>query len=272
MKRKFLMGAAAIAIVAGAAVLPSASAAQTPPMGGGYTNVIPIPIDEPGTKAIAGALFKPEGAGPFPAVIYLGGCAPVGSPHDADLEKTLIDHDRAKGFATLIVDSYTARHAEHGMCDRPNDMSWYSALAQDAHAAWKALAAMPEIDARRIFVQGYDTGANAAVLAVEPMNAPKGEVKFAGVVAFYPWCNFGSTFSVPTLIMIGDKDEITSADLCQPLIGKTNVEIVVYPGSTHDFATPGLDEVYEGNRVVYDAKAAEDAQARADAFMEAHMK
>ena len=55
--------------VAVGVVLPPVSAAQTPPMGGGYTNVIPIPIDEPGTKAIAGALIKPEGAGPFPAII-----------------------------------------------------------------------------------------------------------------------------------------------------------------------------------------------------------
>src|SRR5208337_4028972 len=31
-------------------------------MGGGYTNVIAIPVDDPDTKAIAGALFKPPGA------------------------------------------------------------------------------------------------------------------------------------------------------------------------------------------------------------------
>ena len=42
--------------------------------GGGYTNVIPIPVDDPATKAIAGALFKPDGAGPFPAVVYMSGC------------------------------------------------------------------------------------------------------------------------------------------------------------------------------------------------------
>jgi hypothetical protein len=41
------------------------SAAQTPPMAGGYTNTIPIPVDDPQVKAIAGALFKPQGAGPF---------------------------------------------------------------------------------------------------------------------------------------------------------------------------------------------------------------
>ena len=35
MKRKFLLGAAAVAIVAGVVLLPSVSAAQAPPMGGG---------------------------------------------------------------------------------------------------------------------------------------------------------------------------------------------------------------------------------------------
>lgn len=60
-------------------VLPSLVAAQaSPPMGGGYTNVIPIPVDNPTMKAISGALFKPEGAGPFPTVVYLPGCAGVG--------------------------------------------------------------------------------------------------------------------------------------------------------------------------------------------------
>ncbi len=272
MRRRLLIAATAVTIAAGAIViLSSISAAQAPLMSGGYPNVIPIPIDEPGTKAIAGALIKPEGARPFPAIIYLGGCAPVGSPHDADLEKTVIDHYRATGFATLIVDSYTARHADRGMCDRPNDIGWHFARALDAHAAWKALAAMPDIDARRIFVQGYDTGANAAVLAVDPINAPKGEVKFAGVVAFYPWCDFGSTFSAPTLIMIGDKDELTPADLCQKHVGKTNVEVVVYPGATHYFATPGVGD-FQGIHMAYDPKAAKDAQARADAFIAAHMK
>jgi len=47
---------------------------------------------------------------------------------------------------------------------------------------------------------------------------------------------------------------------------------VVYPGATHAFATPGLNDVVGGVRWVYDAKAAEDAQARVNAFMAAHIK
>lgn len=277
MKSAFLMSVAAAAIVAGAMALPAVSAAQVPPMSGGYSNIIAIPIDESipigmrKTKAIAGALIKPEGAGPFPAVIYLGGCAPIGSPHDADLEKTLIDHNRAKGFATLIVDSYTPRHAEHGMCDNIDDHRWYFARAQDALGAWKALAANPDIDAKRIFVQAYSTGASSALQAIDVGNGSNDGAKFAGVIAFYPHCDFLSTLTVPALIMIGDKDELFPSGMCRQQIGKTNVEVVIYPGATHAFATPGVED-FEDHHMAYDPKVAGDAQARADAFIAAHMK
>jgi dienelactone hydrolase len=79
MKRKFLARAAAAGLAV--FVLPSLAASQaTPPMGGGFTNVIPIPVDDPKTKVISGALFKPEGAGPFPAVIVMPTCAGVDLP------------------------------------------------------------------------------------------------------------------------------------------------------------------------------------------------
>ena len=46
MKRHLFVAVAAAAIGAGAMLaLPSVSVAQAPPMGGGYTNVIPIPVN-----------------------------------------------------------------------------------------------------------------------------------------------------------------------------------------------------------------------------------
>jgi hypothetical protein len=147
MKCRFLMTAAAAAIIAGAMVLlPAMAAAQTPPMGGGYTNVIPIAIDEPATKAIAGALFKPEGAGPFPAVVYLGDCGPIGGTDDRSLEKAVVNRNLSKGFATLILDSFTPRHQRHGVCDRQNNPVWLGIRAADAHAAKDVLASMPDVE------------------------------------------------------------------------------------------------------------------------------
>ena len=57
-------------------VFPSLAPSQTAlPIGGGYKDAIPIPVDDPTTKAIAGALFKPMGKGPFPGVVYMSGCS-----------------------------------------------------------------------------------------------------------------------------------------------------------------------------------------------------
>jgi len=91
--------------------------AQTPdkpPMSGGYTNVIAIPVDDPPIKAVAGALFKPEGAGPFPAVIYMSDCDGVGVPWALSLQENLVHHLLSRGVAILILDSFTPRRNEKG--------------------------------------------------------------------------------------------------------------------------------------------------------------
>ena len=240
-------------------------------MGGDYTKVIPIPVDDPNVEAIAGALFKPEGGGPCAAVIYLPACDGVGSELGLPLEKHLIDHLLSKGIATLIVDPYTARGEAEGVCVQHGlriDRS-----AKDAHSAMNVLSAMPDINAERIFLQGYDAGASSALLAVgSSVSAPRR--KFAGVVAYYPlcgWYEFGAIL-VPALVMLGDKDDVAMSRSCEAMSGTANVEMVVYPDATHGFAIPGVKGDYFGHVIKYDAKAAEDAQARGDAFMAAHTK
>src|SRR5262249_18539267 len=82
---------------------PAVSNGQTvPTIGGGYTNVIAIPVDDPATKVIGGALFKPVGAGPFPAVIFMAGCVGIDSPPNRALQAATADRLRAEGIATLI--------------------------------------------------------------------------------------------------------------------------------------------------------------------------
>ena len=67
MQGNFLTSVRAVAVSATLGVLALAAAQTAPPIGGGYKDVIPIPVDDPATKTIAGALFKPAGSGPFPA-------------------------------------------------------------------------------------------------------------------------------------------------------------------------------------------------------------
>jgi dienelactone hydrolase len=284
MKDHLLITVAAVAVAAGAIIFPAVSAAQTPPMAGGYTNAIPIPLDDPQTKAIAGALFKPEGAGPFPAIIYMSDCGGLGDPTDRAQQKAVIDHYVGQGKAVLILDSFTPRGFEKGVCDRVDDVNLFHLRAEDAYAAQMALAAMPDIDGKRVFLQGYSHCASAAAWAVNPLVAFKHDgAAFAGVVAYYPYCWEYMTVSVPTLVLIGDKDDwtpffpsqsstTTNSKLCEAKKSRPNFEVVIYPGATHAFTMP-MDQPVEvdGHHIAYDERATKDAEARADAFIAAHM-
>jgi len=247
------------------AVLLSVSAAETPKMGGGYKDVIAIPVDDPQTKAIAGALLKPAGAGPFPAVIYMGTCASIGSGEEHYVQTALRERLLSRGFAMLIVDPYWPRQEWQGVCDKAKAGGEYDARgARDIYAAMDALRAITEIDANRIFVQGYSLGASAALSAVDARNASAHKARLAGAIAFSPYCRQDAALSVPALILIGDKDIWTSTKRCQALERSPNVKVVVYPGVGHGFAMPF------GHNAQYNHDAAGDAKGRAEAFLGAH--
>ena len=66
-----------------------------------------------GATAYRGYLAKPEGAGPFPAVIGLHGCAGMS---DTTKQK-LVDELVAWGYVVLLVDSFATRGIDHA-CTR----------------------------------------------------------------------------------------------------------------------------------------------------------
>jgi dienelactone hydrolase len=73
--------------------------------------------------------------------------------------------------------------------------------------------------------------------------------------------------------LIGEKDDWTPAAKCQAVTGKTNFEVVVFPGATHVFNMPSEKPIdFLGHHFVYDEKATQDAQEHADAFMAAQKK
>src|SRR4051812_42116092 len=119
MKLHLMTAVAAVAFGAGATVVPHLlQAAEVPPMGGGYTDVIPIPVKDPAVKEIAGALFKPQGAGPFPAVVYMPPCGGPNFPPESQQEKFVIEGLLSKGIATFIVDPLVPRGQNEGNCDK----------------------------------------------------------------------------------------------------------------------------------------------------------
>jgi dienelactone hydrolase len=271
-----------IAVLSAAAMLafPRASCGQTAPaIGGGYTDVTAIPVNDPAIKAIGAALFKPESAGPFPVVVYMTGCGGIDSPVNRAQQKTTTDHLLAKGIAVLIVDSFAPRNEPKGVCanlgnlDGEKAMQYATRGSNDALAAVAVLKAMPEIDAKHIFLAGFSLGGTSTLLAIDTKNPASQGAGVAGVIAYYPFCYDGVDPSVSVLAQVGDKDDWTGAAKCQAVAGKPNFELVVYPGITHAFTTPFPKPVdVLGHHLVYDEKTTQDAQQRADAFLAAHMK
>ncbi len=231
--------------------------------------VVNIPVDDPKTKFVAAALFEPQGAGPFPAVIILSGCAGVGP--DAGIVRRVNADYLPKGIATLVVESFIPRGIFE-VCSDPKILDTIGYRVKDAYAAMSWLTARPEIDSKHIFLQGYSHGAITAIAAIDAQWPATHQQKFAGVIAFYPYCSSSSKFSVPTIILVGQSDDWTPAKLCEDIVDKANVEITVYPKAFHAFAAPGLDMMYLGHHLAYDQEATNDAQRRALALIEAQTK
>jgi dienelactone hydrolase len=266
-------------VVAALSCTTSLQAQASPAIGGGYADVTAIPVNDPAIKAIGGALFKPAGAGPFPAVVYMTGCGGIDGPLLRVTQKTIIDHLLAKGVAILIVDSFIPRNEPGGVCpnlgplDEAKATEYATRGSNDALAAVAVLKGKSEIDAKHIFLAGFSLGGTSSLLAIDSKNAASRDRSIAGVIAYYPFCYDGVSPSVPVLVMMGDKDDWTPAAKCQAVTGKTNFEIVVYPGITHAFNQPAeKPRDYLGHHLVYDEKATQDSQQRADAFIAAHMK
>ena len=272
MKAHYIASLTSLALFGAMVSLHSLRAAEAPPIGGGYTDAIPIPVNDPSVKEIAGALFKPQGAGPFPAVVYMSGCNGLNFPPEIQQEKRVIDNMLSKGIATLIVDPFTPRGEKEGACDKL-DVKGFTRGGDDIVAALKALKAMPDIDPNRVFLQGYSYGAISSLYATDMKTPGTHDTRIAGLIAYYPYCYDNVDPSVPTLVLIGAKDDWTPAANCQAVTGKANFEVVVYPGATHGFTEP-FDKPFDvdGHHLAHDEAATKDAQERAEAFIAAHLK
>lgn len=285
MKARHIALLASLALL-GAILAPQVSqAADGPKMGGGYTNVVPIPVVDPAVKEIAGALLKPEGAGPFPTVVYMPPCGGPNYPPEFKAEKLVIDSILPKGIAVFIVDTHTPR-SEDSNCDKlltvredvqrkdPAVLQLIKQGGEDAVAALKVVKGMPDVDPDKVFLMGFSSGATAVLNAVDPNSPSSHDPQIAGAVVYYPLCYDKVETSVPTLILIGERDDWTGpVAACQALNGKGNFEVVVYPGATHSFSMP-IDEPvdYAGHHMAYDEATTIQAAERVEAFIAAHLK
>jgi dienelactone hydrolase len=231
----------------------------------------------PGDR-IQGYLARPDGAGPFPAVIVLHGCAGM---HDTTKHK-LADELVAGGYVILLVDSYATRGIDQGCTS--SAFATFFRRRPDAYGALVFLGRQTFVDPHRVAAVGFSSGAWVTLSVAEP-NAfelfdPPGNLRFRAAAAFNPPCKQAMARpGIPTLILIGSLDDWTPAADCSNRIANWGdegppVELVVYPGAYHGFYYPHLKPgtTMFGHWLEYNGEAADNATHRLHQFLDRHLK
>jgi dienelactone hydrolase len=236
-------------------------------------------------------VVRPEGAGPFPAVVWMHSCAGVirGARHLDDWSRRLV----RLGYVVAIPDSFSTRGHPNGVCGYGMRVP-PTQRVDDAYSALRHLRERPDVVSDRIGLIGYSHGGWTVLAAMDQDTAARaraaggGPRGFAAAVAFYPECAAGAWVRryrtvAPLLILAGELDDWTPAVPCQRLADRAReqgqpVRIVVYPGAYHSFDTYApvmrVPEALQGRGATIggDTAAREDSIKQVEAFFALHLR
>ena len=224
--------------------------------GAAHAETITIASAASGEK-LSATLIKPDGDGPFPAVVIVHDCSGLG-PRSSGSPKRWADQLVPQGYVVVMPDSFAPRGIENGVClasARNRDRATYPIRAADAHGALAALRELKFVDSARVGVMGGSHGGSTTLTALLKPG-------FAAGIALYPRCdwNYGQwsimrrngnvgpmathfgTYAptAPLLILAGEADDWTPAEPCRVMAEKSRaaghpMEIEIYPGAHHSF-------------------------------------
>ena len=233
---------------------------------------------------LTGKLTKPQGDGPFPAIVMLHGCRGIDKAQDAWAERFA-----SWGYVALQVNSLAPR-GEKDICATPFIIP-FPTRVQDAYDSKAYLAGLPFVDRNRIAVAGWSHGGALTIASVSSRNysawaalnmayfARKPEAPFQAAVAFYPWICVAqlNDSEAPLIILTGEVDVVAPVAFLKSNMPseKTTHEVIlkVYPGAYHTFDSEGTDvKTPSGVRYKYDPSAAADAIVQVKEFLAKHLK
>jgi len=225
-------------------------------------------VSAPPRTSLIGYLSKPDGDGPFPAVVSVHGCLGL-----SEVQRNTADQFATQGYVSLVIDGFATRGLKDdclaGLGDRQSD----------AAGALTYLSQQPFVDPHRIVLLGFAQGGTAALGLATARPSPifdlPADLRFKAVVAFYPSCSAaGNELAVPALVLIGGLDDWSRAVECEWWAlrrrGKgAPVRIEVYPEAYHGFDDPNLRIATRafGHWMKYDPQAAAQAAATMRDFL-----
>ena len=204
------------------------------------------------TPSIPMEVLRPEGDGPFPAVVILHDCSGLG-PRSSHSPARWGKELQSRGYVVVIPDSFTTRGHADGVCTDPSPSRLEVAPSRRVRDAYEALdyaRSLPYVDGAHVGVMGGSHGGSSTLATIAAQRAPEAP-RFTASVALYPGCGarYGDwhadgsgTFraNAPLLILVGEKDDWTPAEPCRRLAERAReagypVSVKIYPGALHSF-------------------------------------
>jgi dienelactone hydrolase len=228
-------------------------------------------------QPLQGYLRRTNGAGRSPAVVLLHSC----NGDWRRLDQRWGMRIASWGYVTLTVDSFGPRGIKNSCGGgAPVDMAF------DAYRALNFLVQQPFVDSARVAALGFSQGGWLALTSVErgiiEQLSPN---KFRAAIAFYPPClGFKGNMTVPTLILIGERDDWTLAGECRNMVdGRDDwgisrrkgdgvpVRLVVYPDAFHAFdaLSPRTPVEYLGHHLEFNQAATDQSIGAVREFLDA---
>jgi dienelactone hydrolase len=213
-------------------------------------------------------IFRPDGPGPHPAVVFLGGCSGY-TPYFAPKHyEQVAEKFRAKGYIVVFAD-YLARLGKPN-CMEVGILDAAGVLLEAA--AW--LKSQSSINPARITALGWSFGGGAVLAAVNKFDTE--QLIFSRAIVYYPAC--GGLWQwrpkVPVLMLLGGEDRVAPIAACQDAAEKIAnpnvVKMVIYPGAYHCFDMSELPPraYYEFGTIGYHPQAASAAWEEIERFLQ----
>lgn len=206
---------------------------------------VTFPSNNAEATPLTGYLYRPQGAGPFPAIVAMHGCGGLFTKtgrvqkRNADWATRFTE----AGIAILFPDSFNPRGVTQvctlKQAERPVVPFGRSF---DANGAADWLSTQPYIDKARLGLIGWSHGGSTTLWTVREGGAPNAS-EFKTAIAFYPGCRVLLERAswkprLPLKILIGAADDWTPPQPCRDLAAKHSIAMTEYPGAFHGFDSP----------------------------------
>ncbi len=247
---------------------------------------VPVFSDSGNDETVSGLISKPEGKGPFPAVVLLHSCGGF-KPH---VTTDWPNYLREIGYVALSVDTFGSRGFT-SCPDRPKPFSRERKLfVGDAYGALDYLATQPFVDKNRIAVMGFSLSAvfiNGGLIPWRvrgtsslkgkstlgrQMKSSPGKLDFKAAIALYGWCSELGLYSkenIPLMEILAENDPVHTRSCVAAGEIYPEMEVHVIAGAYHAFDSFGSSGGQSplGERMEYSAEATKQARELTRVFL-----